>query len=314
LAKADFLRASCGSRTATWLSVAVRFQSNPEGRNLGNDAYDPKQPSPTRPRCDAAIASAVCLSSDTLVAWAQIGGGRVRRRDFIIQLGGAAVAWPRSPIAQSTNRKRRIGVLWGLAATDPLWLERFGAFSQSLQDLGWSEGMNVSFEIRHAVEEPDQPSAQAASLVAANVDVIVVTSAGLADVCRKVTSTIPIVVVAAGDLESAGLVASLRRPGGNVTGLQALSPELMNKRLELLKQLVPNLTRVGVILSPRLRALHPATSRSSTTRLMCWEFGFTGSRSAVRKSSPPPLRQWREMVIRPRWRSPIPFRTHTATT
>jgi putative ABC transport system substrate-binding protein len=110
------------------------------------------------------------------------------------------------------------------------------------------DGKNVSFEIRHAVGEPDQPSALAASLVAANVDVIVVTSAGLADVGRKVTSTIPIVVIAAGDLDGTGLVASPRRPGGNVTGLQVLSPALMSKRLELLKQLVPNLTRVGVIL------------------------------------------------------------------
>jgi putative tryptophan/tyrosine transport system substrate-binding protein len=148
----------------------------------------------------------------------------MRRREFIIRLGGVALVWPRSLIAQSTDRPHRIGVLWGWAATDPLWQERFGAFTQGLQELGWVEGKNVSFEIRHAVGEPDQPSALAASLVAANVDVIVVSSAGLADVARKVTSTIPIVAVAAGDLEGTGLVVSLRRPGGNVTGLQVLPP------------------------------------------------------------------------------------------
>ena len=112
-------------------------------------------------------------------------------------------------------------------------------------------------------------------------------SAGLADVARKVTSTIPIVAVASGDLEGTGLVASLRRPGGYVTGLQVLSPALMSKRLEPLKQ----------FLSRRLRALHLATSRSSTTRLMRSEFGFTGLRSAIRKSSHPRLR--RELAIRP---------------
>src|SRR5262249_17825376 len=158
-------------------------------------------------------AKALGLTIPQSLSSARRRGDRMRRRDFIIRLGGVALVWPRSLIAQSTDRPRRIGVLWGWAATDPLWLERFGAFTQGLQELGWVEGKNVSFEIRHAVGEPDQPSALAASLVAANVDVIVVSSAGLADVARKVTSTIPIVAVAAGDLEGTGLVVSLRRPG-----------------------------------------------------------------------------------------------------
>src|SRR5262245_61590185 len=146
----------------------------------------------------------------------------MRRREFIALLGGPAIAWPLSVIAQSPDRKRRIGVLWGFAATDPVWSLRFGAFSQALQKLGWAEGRNVEFEIRHAVGKPDQLPALAVDLVAAKVDVIVTNSAGLADLAHRVTSTIPIVVTAAGDLEGTGLIASLARPGGNVTGLQIL--------------------------------------------------------------------------------------------
>jgi putative ABC transport system substrate-binding protein len=171
----------------------------------------------------------------------------MRRREFIALAGGAAV-WPLSVVAQSLDQKRKIGVLWGLAATDPAWSQRFGAFSQALQELGWVEGRNVAFEIRHAVGKPDELPALAADVVAAKVDVIVVNSAGLADLAHRVTTTIPIVVASAGDLEGTGLIASLARPGGNVTGLQILSPTLMSKRVELLKELVPELTRLAIIL------------------------------------------------------------------
>lgn len=172
----------------------------------------------------------------------------MRRREFIALLSGPAIAWPLSVVAQSPDRKRKIGVLWGLTATDPEWSQRFGAFSQALQELGWAEGRNVGFEIRHAVGKRDELPALAADLVAAKVDVIVVNTAGLANLAHGVTTTIPIVVVSAGDLEGTGLVTSLAKPGGNITGLQILSPTLMSKRLDLLKELVPELTRLGVIL------------------------------------------------------------------
>jgi putative tryptophan/tyrosine transport system substrate-binding protein len=176
----------------------------------------------------------------------------MRRREFIALLGGTAIGWPLSVVAQSPDRKRKIGVLWGFAATDLEWSQRFGAFSQALQALGWAEGRNLAFEIRHAVGKPDElPAllpALAADLVAAKVDVIVVNSAGLADLAHRVTTTIPIVVASASDLEGAGLVTSLARPGGNVTGLQILSPTLMSKRVELLKELNPELTRMAIIL------------------------------------------------------------------
>jgi putative ABC transport system substrate-binding protein len=172
----------------------------------------------------------------------------MRRRGFIALLGGTAIAWPLSVVAQSPDRKRKIGILWGLSATDPAWSNRFAAFSQALQELGWTEGRNVAFEIRHAVGKPDELPALAADLVAAKVDVIVTNSAGLADLAHRVTTTIPIVAALAGDLEGTGLVASLARPGRNVPGLQILSPTLMSKRVELLKELVPQLTRLVIIL------------------------------------------------------------------
>jgi putative ABC transport system substrate-binding protein len=111
---------------------------------------------------------------------------------------------------------------------------------------GWTDGKNVTFEARYP-DSSDNALSLATDLNRANVDVIVVNSAGLASIARQVSSTIPIVAAASGDLEGAGLVASLRRPGGNVTGIQFLAPELMSKRLELLTQLVPNLARVGLI-------------------------------------------------------------------
>jgi putative ABC transport system substrate-binding protein len=110
------------------------------------------------------------------------------------------------------------------------------------------------FEQRYSEGIDDRLPVLAAELVAMNVDVIVVGTAGLAIVTRKVTSTIPIVAVAAGDLEGTGLITSLRRPGENVTGVQILSPELMSKRLDLLKQLVPNLARVAIVESITLSA------------------------------------------------------------
>ncbi|MEO6783519.1 MAG: ABC transporter substrate-binding protein [Bradyrhizobium sp.] len=170
----------------------------------------------------------------------------MQRRKFIALLVAAPAVWPVVSQAREPDRIRKVGVLWG-QAHDPEWLERFAAFTQQLQKLGWTEGKNISFEIRHAAGKPDQFPAIATELVEANPDVILAGTAGLAAIARKATNTIPIVVVNAGELEGTGLIASLRRPGGNVTGTQILSPELMSKRVEILKQLVPALTRLGIL-------------------------------------------------------------------
>jgi putative ABC transport system substrate-binding protein len=169
----------------------------------------------------------------------------MQRRKFITLLAAALVVWP--VVSRGADRIRKIGVFWGQAKDDPELWARFAAFKQGLQRLGWVEGKNVSFEIRHAVGRPDQFPAMAIELVKTDPDIILSSTAGLAIIARKATSTIPIVVMNSGDLEGSGLVASLRKPGGNVTGIQILSPQLMGKRLELLKELVPTLTRLGVI-------------------------------------------------------------------
>jgi putative ABC transport system substrate-binding protein len=171
----------------------------------------------------------------------------MRRREVITLLGGAAAAWPLAARAQERERMRRVGLLWGIAADDPEYRRRFSAFAEELQELGWIEGRNVTFAPKHAVGNSDRFLAMAADLVRMNSDVIVTTSAGLTSLVRQVTSTIPIVAASAGDLEGTGLIASLRRPGGNVTGIQVLNPESMSKRVDLLKQLVPNLTRLGIV-------------------------------------------------------------------
>ena len=169
----------------------------------------------------------------------------MQRRSFISLLAAGPLVWPVA--ARSADQIRKIGVLSIQAKDDPELRVRFAAFTQELQKLGWTEGKNVSIEFRRAVGSPNQFAAMATELVETNPDLILVSSSGLAGVVRKVTNTIPIVVMYAGDLEGSGLIASLRRPGGNVTGIQILSPELMGKRLETLKQLVPSLARLGVV-------------------------------------------------------------------
>ena len=169
----------------------------------------------------------------------------MNRRTFIATLGGAA-AWPLIAAAQQSERARRVGMIMPNASDTSDTSDGVTEFKNELQRLGWTDGKNVTFEARYPDSSNDALSL-ATDLNRANVDVIVVNSAGLASIARQVSSTIPIVAAASGDLEGAGLVASLRRPGGNVTGIQFLAPELMSKRLELLTQLVPNLARVGLI-------------------------------------------------------------------
>jgi putative tryptophan/tyrosine transport system substrate-binding protein len=170
----------------------------------------------------------------------------VKRREFITLLGGAA-AWPLAAHAQQSERMRRIGVLQGLAESDPEWPRRFGAFKQRLQELGWTEGRNVAFELRFAGGKPERLPALAADLVQGNVDVILTNAAQPIEAARKATSTIPIVMASVGDALGAGYVASLARPGGNVTGLTLVATDQSAKRLQLVKEVVPNLVRVAVL-------------------------------------------------------------------
>src|SRR5215208_4849615 len=171
----------------------------------------------------------------------------MRRRDFVKAVGGVAVAWPLAARAQQPERVRRIGVLQGLAGTDPEWQRRLAAFKQGLQELGWSEGRNVTFEFRFADGKPDRLPALAVELVRANVDVIVTNAAQPVEATRQATSIIPIVMATGGDAVGSGYIASLARPGGNVTGLTLVATEQSAKRLQLIKEFAPNLVRVAVL-------------------------------------------------------------------
>ena len=172
------------------------------------------------------------------------GATSMRRRGFIALVGGAA-AWP--VMARAQQRMRRVGVLQGLPATDPEWQRRFAALRRGLQEHGWSEGRNVVFELRFADARPERLPALAAELVQANVDVIVTNAAQPVEAVRRATSTIPIVMATVGDALGAGYIASLARPGGNITGLTLMATDQSGKRLQLLKEISPNVARIAVL-------------------------------------------------------------------
>jgi len=169
----------------------------------------------------------------------------MRRRAFITLLGGAAAAWPLAARAQQPNQTARIGYLSQESAAFDRSHGDSAAFRDALADLGYVEGKNLHIEFRYADADLDRLPALATELVGLNIDVIVTYSVGT-DAARRVTATIPIVQAVGSDLVAAGFAKSLARPGGNVTGLTFFQPELMAKRLEVLKEIVPSMTRAGV--------------------------------------------------------------------
>src|SRR5262245_25348045 len=171
----------------------------------------------------------------------------MRRREFIILLGGTAVSWPLHAHAQQADRVRRIGVLQGLAPSDPEYQRRVGELKQGLVNLGWVEGRNIVFEFRYPEGKPDRLPTLAAELVGASVDVIATQGTESTQAARNATDTIPIVMAQIGDAVGAGLIASLARPGGNITGLTLVATEQSTKRLELIKEVLPGVARVAVI-------------------------------------------------------------------
>jgi len=150
--------------------------------------------------------------------------------------------------AQQPGKTFRIGFLNPSTASGSTVL--VDAFRQELSKLGWIEGKNIAIEYRFAEQKLDRLPELAADLVRLKVDLIVVTATPPAVAAKKATTTIPIVMVNVGDPVGAGLVASLARPGGNVTGLSTLNPELNGKRLEILRDAVPKLARVGLLWPP----------------------------------------------------------------
>ncbi len=171
----------------------------------------------------------------------------MKRREFIALLSGAAVAWPLDTSAQQAAKVARIGFL---AVNLPPNSHLREAFLQGLRDLGYVEGRNLVIEYRSAEGKFERFPALAAELVALKVDVIVAPLTPAALAAKQATRTLPIVFTTAADPVTSGLVTNLARPGGNVTGLSILAPELIGKRLELLTQAVPGVNRVAVLRQP----------------------------------------------------------------
>jgi putative tryptophan/tyrosine transport system substrate-binding protein len=165
-----------------------------------------------------------------------------KRRAFITLLGGAA-AWPLAARAQQAKRPI-IGILG--TATPSTWNPWTAAFAQRLRELGWIEGRNVTIEVRWADGRTERFAEIAAEFVRLRVDVILTSGAAIA-AAREATSVIPIVFTLARDPVASGVVTSLARPGGNVTGLSAQSTELVGKRLELLREIIPSLRQLAVM-------------------------------------------------------------------
>jgi putative tryptophan/tyrosine transport system substrate-binding protein len=171
----------------------------------------------------------------------------MNRRAFLSAVTGSLLAAPLAAEAQEAIKVARIGFLAGNLAALPNLRE---AFLQGLRDLGYVEGRNVVIEYRDAKGKLERLPALAAELVALKVDVILAASTPQTLAAKQATRTLPIVFAAADDAVGSGLVTSLARPGGNVTGLSFLAPELVGKRLELLKQAVPGVTQVAVLWQP----------------------------------------------------------------
>jgi putative ABC transport system substrate-binding protein len=171
----------------------------------------------------------------------------MRRREFITLFCGAAAAWPIAARAQRPAKLSTVGFLGsGTPSVQSQWV---AAFLQRLRELGWIEGRNLTIEYRWAEGSSDRAAELAAEFVRLNVDVIVTYANPMVVATKQATSVIPIVFAAAADPLGTGLVAGLARPGGNVTGLSVQNTDLAGKHLELLRDLVPGLHRLAIMVN-----------------------------------------------------------------
>lgn len=175
----------------------------------------------------------------------------MRRRDFIEFLGGLASAWPLAAVAQQATRMHRIGILSpGRSELPDPTFNMLNVFLQRLYELGYAQGQNIVVERRFAEGSPDRLREMAADLIERHVDVVVAASTTAARAAKQENGTIPIVAIGMADPVADELVVSLARPGGNVTGTSFVGPELVAKRLELLREVVPGLSRAVALWHP----------------------------------------------------------------
>jgi putative tryptophan/tyrosine transport system substrate-binding protein len=174
----------------------------------------------------------------------------MRRREFIKFVSGAAACWPLLARAQQSDALRRIGVLMSFAADDAVAQARVTAFMQMLQQLGWTNGRNVQIDIRWSAGDPERNRRYAAELVALTPDAILASTTVSVAALLQATRALPIVFVQVADPVGAGFVASLGKPGGNVTGFTIYEYGMSAKWLEMLKEIAPRVTRAGIVRDP----------------------------------------------------------------
>jgi putative ABC transport system substrate-binding protein len=178
----------------------------------------------------------------------------VTRRDLIALLGSTAAMWPVGARTQQTERVRRIGVLMPFAVASAQYQARIATFLHGLRELGWIDGRNIQIEYRASTGSPEEIRKHATELVGLGSDVILATGVSTVGPLQQVTSAVPIVFAVVPDPVGAGIVDSLARPGGNVTGFATYEYGLSGKWLELLKEVAPRVTRAAVLRNAAISA------------------------------------------------------------
>jgi ABC-type uncharacterized transport system substrate-binding protein len=196
----------------------------------------------------------------------------MKRRKFITLLGGAAVAWPLAARAQQGERMRRIVFLHGRSDNDPEEQVRVVAFQEGLASLGWTENRNVKIEHRFSGGELARIQDYTAEVVSSPPDVIVANGSPVIAALKQATRTIPIVFSVVNDPVGQGFVASLSRPGGNITGFSYVDFPMIGKWLEVLKEIAPNLKRITLMFNPQTAPYYSRFFR---------EFGATAARAEL---------------------------------
>src|SRR6202521_4973319 len=174
----------------------------------------------------------------------------MRRREFIMGLGGAAIAWPRAAHAQQADRMRRIGVLTGFGENDPEGKAYLAGFTRELAELVWTDGRNLRMEVRWAGADVDLMRMFAKELVGLRPDVILANTTPVTAALQRETRTIPIVFVTVADPVGDGFVASLPGPGGKITGFITQEAAMAGKWLELLTEIAPGVKRAAIMFNP----------------------------------------------------------------
>jgi putative tryptophan/tyrosine transport system substrate-binding protein len=220
----------------------------------------------------------------------------VKRREFITLLGGAAAAWPLAARGQQAERVRRVGVLMAVAESDADVRSGVALFQQRLQELGWNDGRNIRIDYRWGDADADRIQALAKELVGLQPDVLVAHSTPSAKGLLQATRSIPIVFLTVTDPLGQGLVASLSRPGGNITGFSVFEFSLGTKWVEVLKQIAPGTRRVTAIFNPEtapyyemyLRSIEAATATIPVELVAVQVRSETDIKNVIRKVSSEP--------------------------